>query len=39
MGTRLNYTRLLGIMDHSEVCGLLKTLLALPSLNLKIPQI
>lgn len=25
-------------MDHSEVCGLLETLLALRSLNLRIPE-
>lgn len=38
MVTRLNRNELLAIMDHSEVCGLPETLLALLLLNLKIPD-
>ena len=38
MITRLNWNELLAIMEHSEVCGLLETVLALLLLNLKIPQ-
>ena len=37
MVTRLNWNELLAIMDHSEVCGLLETVLALLLLNLKTP--
>lgn len=36
--TRRNWNEPLAIMDHSEVCGLPETLLALLLLSLKIPE-